>query len=194
MPEEPVNWNQAAESESVSRPGGTFDTGALFDAHAPFLLRVVERLTGSGDRAEDIVQQVFLIAHQKQATVAAQEDPRKWLYHTAVNVTRHDRRSFARRARLQRSLEHEDPRPASELPDQTAEQRERGRRVREIVAKLPMKQREVFVLFELEEAPGAEIARMLDIPENTVWSRLRLARKRFERLWLSRERAEEHVR
>ena len=58
--------------------------------------------------------------------------------------------------------------------------------IRRCVVDLPLKQREVFVLYELEEIEGAEIARILDIPVNTVWSRLRLARNRFRTLWTAR--------
>jgi DNA-directed RNA polymerase specialized sigma24 family protein len=48
------------------------------------------------------------------------------------------------------------------------------------------KLRVVFVMFELEELSGDEIARLLDLPVGTVRSRLRLARVAFERqvkLW-----------
>src|SRR5689334_3255055 len=39
------------------------DVGKLFEEHAPFLLRCVERMTGPGSHVEDIVQEVFLTAH-----------------------------------------------------------------------------------------------------------------------------------
>ena len=52
------------------------------------------------------------------------------------------------------------------------------------VLQLSVKQREVFVLYELEEIDGKEVAEVLEIPINTVWSRLRLARKRFRELWI----------
>ena len=52
-----------------------------------------------------------------------------------------------------------------------------------VIQKLSPKQREVFVLFELEELDGSEIAAILDIPVNTVWSRLRLARTAFRKHW-----------
>ncbi len=55
--------------------------------------------------------------------------------------------------------------------------------MRATVAKMPFKLREVFVLYELEEVGGKEIARILEIPENTVWSRLRLGREKFRKLW-----------
>ena len=55
---------------------------------------------------------------------------------------------------------------------------------------LPFKQREVVVLYELEELEGAAIAELLGIPINTVWTRLHHGRKNFEQLMRKRiERA-----
>jgi RNA polymerase sigma-70 factor (ECF subfamily) len=42
--------------------------------------------------------------------------------------------------------------------------------------------RAVFVLFELEEMPTAEIAEALELPTGTVASRLRRAREEFRRI------------
>ena len=50
-----------------------------------------------------------------------------------------------------------------------------------ILDKLPDEQRAVFVLFELEELSGEEIAALLGLSVGTVRSRLRLARELFRR-------------
>jgi RNA polymerase sigma-70 factor, ECF subfamily len=50
-----------------------------------------------------------------------------------------------------------------------------------ILSRLPEPQRIVFVLFELEEMSGDDIAALLEIPVGTVRSRLRLARETFRR-------------
>lgn len=159
------------------------DIGRLFDEHAPFLLRVAERLTGSGAHVEDVVQEVFLIAHRKQAVLADHPDPRAWLYRTTANVVQHHRRSIARRLRLASAVADEPVRQDADRPDRLADRRQQAERIRECTEKLPIKQREVFVLFELESMEGTEIAAMLDIPENTVWSRLHHARKGFRKAW-----------
>jgi DNA-directed RNA polymerase specialized sigma24 family protein len=36
-----------------------------------------------------------------------------------------------------------------------------------------------FVLCDLEEIPGVEVARTLRVPEGTIWRRLHVARKRI---------------
>ena len=158
------------------------DIGGLFDAHAPYLLRIVERLTGSQAAAEDIVQEVFLIAWRKRAVLAAHPEPRGWLVRAAINRVRHHQRSYARLHRFLDDYFRSTPTAALD-PGQAVERMEQARRIRRCVLKLPLKQREVFVLYELEEVEGARIAEVLDISINTVWSRLRLARERFQRTW-----------
>ncbi len=174
---------------STAKAEAEVDLGALFDAHAAFLLRVVERLIGSSDAAEDIVQRVFLTAHQKRHQLRDEGQLRGWLYRVATNEVRHHRRSFARRKRLSDALQSQ-PQNASETPDQRLEDMEHGAQIRACIAKLPLKQREVFVLYELEELRGTDIAEMLGTSENTIWSRLRLARGRFKELWLREQKKE----
>jgi DNA-directed RNA polymerase specialized sigma24 family protein len=41
------------------------------------------------------------------------------------------------------------------------------------------RRRETFLLYEVEGYSGEEIARMQDVPVNTVWTRLHHARKEF---------------
>jgi DNA-directed RNA polymerase specialized sigma24 family protein len=45
--------------------------------------------------------------------------------------------------------------------------------------RLPERDREILILFELEELPGAEIAALLDIKLENVWLRMHRARERF---------------
>jgi RNA polymerase sigma-70 factor (ECF subfamily) len=68
----------------------------------------------------------------------------------------------------------EDPSP-EELSDML-----RARAFMErLVGEMPAMLREVFVLFELEELPVAEVAAVLSVPIGTVGSRLRRARADF---------------
>lgn len=166
------------------RSRGAVDIGRLFDEHAPYLCRVVHRLTGSAEAAEDVVQEVFLLAYNRRNELEDRTGIRTWLYRVAVNHVRHRRRSFARyRGLLDRYQAEPDPVVGAPAPDDTVERQQRGALIHECVQRLSDKQREVFVLYELEELEGAEIASILDLPVNTVWSRLRLARQAFRKHW-----------
>jgi RNA polymerase sigma-70 factor (ECF subfamily) len=75
----------------------------------------------------------------------------------------------------------------SEGPEQVLLRREAARRVDRILAKMSRKKREVFALFELQGLAGEEIADLLGIPLDTVWSRLAHARREFTKIGRSLE-------
>lgn len=167
------------------------DIARLFDAHAPYLCRVVHRLTGTRETAEDVVQEVFLLAYNRRHELEDRSGIRTWLYRAAVNHVRHRRRSFSRyQGLMDRYQQHPGHKEKDDGPDEVASRAERGKLVQECVAELSEKLREVFVLYELEELEGNEIAEVLDVPVNTVWSRLRLARAAFRTEWSRRVEVE----
>jgi RNA polymerase sigma-70 factor (ECF subfamily) len=174
-------------ADAPSPPVDAVDIGALFDAHAPYLCRVVQRLTGSSDAAEDIVQEVFILAWNRRDELEDRKGIRTWLYRVAVNHIRHGRRSYVRYHnvldRYKRRVDTVGPDGVAAPPDAVAERRQRGALIHACVQELSEKQREVFVLYELEDLEGNEIAEILDLPVNTVWSRLRLARAAFRKHW-----------
>ena len=159
------------------------DVGTLFILHAPFLLRVTERLTGPGAHVEDLVQDVFMVAHRRRKELREGPELRGWLYRVTSNKARQYKRSLWRRFRLARAVEVDPLRPIPGEPDDIAAQRERGRKIRETVLALPFLQREVFVLFELEGLDTRTVASLLDVPEGTVSSRLFAARRLFRDRW-----------
>lgn len=163
-------------------PAEELDLGALFDEHGAWLLRVTQRLCGRRDLAEDLVQEVFLVAWRRRHEIEDMTGIRTWLYRVAVNVVRHRHRSEGRYGNVLDRFKQVFW-GTTETADVSLERYQRGQAVHEVIAKLTPKQREVFVLYELEELEGAEIAAILDIPLNTVWSRLRLARTAFKARW-----------
>ncbi|MCA9494366.1 MAG: sigma-70 family RNA polymerase sigma factor [Myxococcales bacterium] len=170
-------------------PGRPVDIGRLYDEHGAYLCRVVQRLTGSREASEDIVQEVFLLAYHRRQELEDRQGIRTWLYRVAVNHVRHRRRSFSRYQGMKdRFQQHPDQERRPDGPDAEAERAEQGREVAACVSKLSDKLREVFVLYELEELEGNEISEILEIPINTVWSRLRLARAAFREEWARRAR------
>jgi RNA polymerase sigma-70 factor, ECF subfamily len=183
----------SAVKAAGSPPGAAqeLDIGRLFDAHGPYLCRVVHRLTGSREAAEDVVQEVFLLAYNRRHELEDRTGIRTWLYRAAVNHVRHRRRSFSRyQGLLDRYQQHPGLKERDESPDDAASRAERGKLIHECVNQLSDKLREVFVLYELEELEGAEIAEILELPVNTVWSRLRLARAAFRQTWATRVEVE----
>jgi RNA polymerase sigma-70 factor (ECF subfamily) len=156
------------------------DVARLYEEHAPFIGRVIWRLTGGGAHVDDLLQETFLVAFKKRAELRSQHQARAWLYAIASHLCQRYNRG-ARRFSLFRSryAREPGPRPVTR-PDQALEQEQTVAMVYEALSRLPFKHREAFVLYELEELEGQEIAEMVGVPVGTVWTRLHHARKKFE--------------
>jgi len=130
--------------------------------------------------AMDAGQKVFLVAHRRLAMFDGRSTVKTWLCGIALRVASDYRRSAIVRREV---LVGETPSGASREADQLRrlEERERVAVLDDVLSEMPMEQRVVFVLFELEEMSGEEIAALLGVPEGTVRSRLRLARRVFSK-------------
>ena len=130
---------------------------------------------------DDLLQETFIIAFQKAHQFdKTRAEPSSWLYGIAANLCRRFRRSRERSSRfLGRFVHHMETEADSNGPEKDMIREEDIQIVRSAIDKLPFKQREVFVLFELEGMDGKDIGKLLNIKENTVWTRLHYARKTF---------------
>ena len=168
--------------ESLLAACGTGDStalGELFERFHTPVYRFLSRMLGS-DCAEldDLVQSTFLEVLRAAPTFQRRSAVQTWILGIAANLSRHHTRSEVRRRILLSgvALQSVEPRPA---PDQSAERRQFLDRLRELLAGLPHELREAFILCDVEEIPGVEVARVLDIREGTLWRRLHEARKRL---------------
>jgi RNA polymerase sigma-70 factor (ECF subfamily) len=168
------------------------DVTALYAAHAGFIGRLVQRLTGSGGHVDDLLQEVFIVAYKRRRDFDGSSEVRTWLYGIAANLCRRHRRGASRFERLKlRLVESGAIGPQTEPGAHEAlERSEDLEAVRQVIQQLPFKQREVFVLFELEGLEGAAIAEMVGIPLGTVWTRLKKARETFTKLMRRKVRIE----
>lgn len=146
----------------------------LYLAHGANLRQTLARLAPELD-ADDLLQEVFLVALSKTDDLDGADSPHAWLYGVAVRLA-HTRR---RAARLRRffSLGETENTSVVDAPSRTVEQRDAQKRVSRALESLSQAKREVFVLFELQGLPGEAIAAALSIPLKTVWTRLFHARK-----------------
>ena len=149
----------------------------LYRAHADFVWRTVLRLGIGESQAEDAVHEVFLVVRRKLPTFRGDAAPTTWLYAIARGVCSNLRRKHAR---AQRRLEMLAPPAPAPSPEDLASRANAVAQVARFLATLPEHQREVFVLSDIEGMTGRDVATALKVPLGTAYSRLRLARKRFE--------------
>jgi len=155
---------------------------AVYDAHFNFVWGSLRRLGVREPDVLDLAQKVFLTAHAKLAGFEGRSRLTTWLFAICQRVASDYRRSAPiRREVATDAAELELYGERHEGASAGLESRQRARLAEAILAKLPEPQRIVFVLFELEEMSGDDIAELLAISVGTVRSRLRLAREAFAR-------------
>ena len=159
----------------------------LFDAHHERLFRLARRLSADREEARDLVQETFLHAARRPASVPEGEGPgTAWLVRILVNLCRDRHRRAGVRTRVHESLRRENE---TAHPESAAVARAT---VRSALARLSPRRRAAIVLHEIEGMPAREVARLLGIAEVTVRWHLLAARRELASVLL--DRAAEEVR
>jgi RNA polymerase sigma-70 factor, ECF subfamily len=152
---------------------------AVYDQHADFVWRSLRRLGVLEPSLDDALQDVFLVVHRRLHEFEPRSPLKAWLFAIVCRVARDHRRLIRRKGGLDElpaGLPDRAPGPAEQL-----EKLEALRLVDAVLEELDDDKREVFILVEIEELSAPEIAEALDLNLNTVYSRLRAARREFER-------------
>lgn len=160
----------------------------LVDRYQTRLLNFIYRTIGDRDRAEDLVQEVFIRVYRHLHRFDRSKKFSTWVYTIASNLAKNELRNRARNPLVlfqtmqgatdddERPLQFED---TTARPDDLFRKRHLRELVEDTVAKLPEHHREVFVLRELEGKSYEEIAEITDCNLGTVKSRLNRARTAF---------------
>jgi RNA polymerase sigma-70 factor (ECF subfamily) len=152
-------------SEQDRPPGsGLDDFDAIYEHELDYVWRTLGRLGVPPSDIADAAHDVFVVLHRRWKELDRARPIRPWLFGVARRVAADLR---AKRRETPSAVE------AVAEPDPLLAQRDLLWRALDT---LDEDKREVVVLHDLEGHTGAEIAAMLDIPSNTVHSRLRLAR------------------
>ncbi|WAS95546.1 RNA polymerase sigma factor [Nannocystis punicea] len=169
---------ESAAGPEGAREGARARLGALYQAHADFVVRISRQLGAPAAQLEDVVHDVFLVVHRRiDEYDASRGSPRAWLYGIARNVVLHRLRGQARAERRLRLLPDPEPRPG---PDERLARNHAASLVQRFLDELDEDRRMVFALIEIEGMSAPEVAEALGVKLNTVYSRLRLARQQFK--------------
>ena len=150
--------------------------GALVDRHGPMVYAVVGRYGLGPAERDDVFQEVFVRVHRSAALYRPERPLKPWLVSIAVNAAR----TFLTR---RRGRELSEDRPAAErlvdpAPDgaRVAEARQATRLLAQALDALPDEQREAVLLVGVQQLAYDEAAAILEIPLNTLKSRVRRGR------------------
>jgi RNA polymerase sigma-70 factor, ECF subfamily len=163
-------------------PGTVPSFASIYNDYFNFVWGCTRRLGVSAEAMDDVVQEVFIVIHARQASLERPEALRSWIYGIVRRtVSTHHRARRVRESRDPHELSLHD-RHATQQPSplDLAVQTDEVRLLSSLLEELDEAKREVFVLAELDEMTVPEIAEVVGIPVNTAYSRLRAARREFD--------------
>lgn len=147
----------------------------LFMHHSAAVYRLIYRLTGRSDQAQDWTQDTFIRAFSRLHQYRGEASLATWLRTIAVSVTRNRLETVLRREAFAAPMEEAQVVAA---PDTRADPDLRDR-LDAAIAALPTGTRAVYVLHDLEGYTHEEISAQLGIVEGTSKSQLSKARARL---------------
>lgn len=160
----------------------------IVDRYQARLLNFVYRTIGDREKAEDLVQEVFVRVYRHLHRFDRSKKFSTWIYTIASNLAKNELRNRSRNPLILfqaiKKNWQEDDRPLqfedhTSRPDDLFRKRHLRSLVEASVEQLPVHHRQVFVLRELEGKSYEEIAEITSCNLGTVKSRLNRARNAF---------------
>ena len=160
---------------------------SVYRQHFKAVWRLLRRLGVPAAQLDDAAQDVFLVVQKKLPQLRPEASPQSWVFGITVRVaSEYRRRSLWRRA----DPIAEDVIDPALNPGRQLEMQEAVALLHALLAQLDEKKREVFVLAELEQLSAPEIVEVLGVNLNTVYARLRAAKREFDAALVRRAASE----
>ena len=153
-------WIQRAQKGDI----GSYQN--IYDSFARKVLNFIYRMVHSSEEAEDLTQETFVAVYQKLGTLQDSDKFEAWLFRIARNFIY---QRYRKRAPAAVSIDapSEDGRLMTELvdgrknPDEEYQTQELEGVITDVIADLPEKYREVFVLSALQHLSYQQIANIV---------------------------------
>ncbi len=156
----------------------------IYTAHVRWVWRALWRLGVPERDLEDVAHDVFVVVHRKLVDYDPTRPLKPWLFGICFRTALDRRRKFSI-AREQPANNSDDfagvADPAAIDAFAVVQLHQQQTLVQSALSTLPLEQRAVFVLHELEGVAVVDCTTILQAPLNTLYSRLRLARAAFAR-------------
>lgn len=171
--------NSDADLVARCRSGDVDAFETLYRQHAPRIYSLACRLSGSNVEGEDLLQEIFLLAHQRLSTFRGEASVGSWIYRLAMNrCLDYVRGRQMKMARMTDRLESDTSKEPAARIDTLTERMDLDRAIQS----LPSGYREAFVLHDVEGFGHGEISEMLGIAEGTSKSQVAKARMKLRAL------------
>jgi RNA polymerase sigma-70 factor (ECF subfamily) len=159
-----------------------FDT--VFRTHLASVRRTLFSLGVGNAWVDDAAQDVFLIVHQKLSEFEGRSQLSTWIYAVTYRVAQNHRRKAQLRNHeaIPETAVSGEPGPAEQLAQGQA-----ARFVKDFCDKLSDAKRDAFVLCVLEQRAAPEVAEVLGVNVDTIYSRVRKVREEFRQALARRQ-------
>jgi RNA polymerase sigma-70 factor (ECF subfamily) len=168
--------------EAEARPSGNAKALTLDDIYREHAAKVAiwaRRLLGPGAEVEDVLQEVFLVAHRRLHEYRAEAKIGTWLHEITFRVTQ----NYRRKNRLAQWLRLAPPVEQGPSDDRTPLHALESRRAVEhayrALDRLPEAERTALIMFEIDGLPADEISAITGRTVGTVWVQISRGRQKF---------------
>ncbi len=146
------------------------------------LVRLAFSYVKDTEIAKDMVQNTFIKCYKNLETFRFDSQVKTWLYRITINECKDYLKSWNYKMVQVRSFINETTRSILPSTERTVMDKYNTQEMKESIFSLPKVYREVIYLYYYDSLTTDEIANVLDIPVNTVKTRLRRAKQRLELL------------
>jgi len=153
----------------------------LYDAHAPRVYRLVYRLCGDDDLAQEFTQEAFIRAFERLDRFRGESALSTWLHRIAITVTSNGMRKVRRLRERESEIDPDFPAGPGSHGHHRSEPDLRAK-MKAAIDELPEIYRTTLVMHDIEGYTHTEIASILDVPEGTCKSRLSAARAHLRKV------------
>ena len=173
------------DAEKVSDPAEREIQDRFVNDNMRRIFRQIYRVVGNVHDAQDLTQEAFIKALQRQEQLKDEKKAAHWLSRIATNTAidflrRHNRVSFCEIT--------DAPEGHMETPEDTVLRYEQRSWLAEGMERLTPRERAALVLRDMEDLPAEEVARRLDCSKATVRSHIANARMKLKKFAEKRKR------
>jgi RNA polymerase sigma-70 factor, ECF subfamily len=167
-------------SESISFKEQTISIEDVMDTYGTNIYHLVYCYVHDKAIAEDLTQEIFLTAHIKQHSFRQESSLKSWITRIAINKCKDYLRSSYFKRTIVSSIIQPFVKNTAQSPEEVLLQKDEAKDLSEQVLKLPIKYREIILLYYYQDFSILEISKVLKVNEATVKSRLRRGRDRLK--------------
>ena len=171
----------SAANAAIPAPAPEFDTARLYRDYATAVARWASKLTRSSSEAEDVVQEVFLVAHRRLPELPPLRNPAPWLFRITTNVVRHRWRDQKRRMVSHRVPMPETAAATGPSPLEILERNRQIDRLEQAMSTLHAEDRRLLWLCDVRCLPTSRVTAMTGIKPETLRVRRFRARAQIAR-------------